>query len=87
MNRNDLPPRWKTKIQDYLKEKGSPYKTLSASDFIADKTIEIEFKDGSFARFHYPLVIEAPEFGEVGVMTEHCGYFIFNKEAMVYRIK
>lgn len=87
MNRKDLPERWKNKIKEYLKATGSKYETLGASDFHMDKTIDIRFEDGSYASFKYPLIIEAPEFEEVGIMTEHCGYFIFHKEAIQYVLK
>lgn len=87
MNRKDLPERWKNKIKEYLKAKGSKYDTLSVSDFATNKIVEIKFEDGSFASFKYPLIIEAPEFEEVGIMTEHCGYFIFHKEAIEYKLK
>lgn len=87
MNRKDLPERWKSKIKDYLKEKGSKYETLGANDFQIEKTVEIKFEDGSYASFKYPLIIEAPEFEEIGIMTENCGYFIFQKEAIEYVLK
>ncbi len=86
MNQNDLPERWKNKIKEYLKEKGSRYETISASDFQIDESVEIKFEDGSFASFKYPLIIEAPEFQEVGVMTEHCGYFIIHSEAIQFKL-
>lgn len=87
MKRKDLPERWKNKIKEYLKEKGSKYDTLGAGDFQIDKTVEVKFEDGSFASFKYPLIIEAPEFEEVGIMTEHCGYFIFHTESIQYVLK
>lgn len=74
MNYEDLPERWKNKIQAYLEGKGSKYERLGASDFLLDTTVEIKFEDGSFASFNYPLVIGAAEYDEVGVFTEHCGY-------------
>ena len=87
MNRKDLPERWALKINQYLKLKGSKYESLSAGDFHSNKTIEIEFEDGSFAQFKYPLVIEAPEWEEIGVMTEHWGYFLFHQDTITYKLK
>lgn len=87
MNRQDLPERWKLKIKEYLTSKGSKYDTLSAGDFLLGKVVEIEFEDGSFAKLNNPLIIEAPEFQEVGIMTEHCGYFIFHQESITYNLK
>lgn len=86
MNHNDLPQRWKNKITEFLKENGSKYNTLGAGDF-SDKTVEISFEDGSSASFRYPIVIEAPEFNEIGIMTEHCGYFIFHEDTITYQLK
>ena len=86
MQHKDLPERWKNKIKEFLNTKGSKYDTLSASDF-SNKVVEISFEDGSFASFRYPLVIEAPELNEIGILTEHCGYFIFHEEAIQYELK
>jgi hypothetical protein len=87
MNTGDIPSRWKIKIKEYLKSIGSEYESLGASDFPSDKEVEINFEDGSYAVFKYPLIIEAPEFEEVGIMTEHCGYFIFHEESITYKIR
>lgn len=70
-----------------FKKKGSNYETLGANDFQIDKMVEVKFEDGSYASFKYPLIIEAPEYEEVGIMTEHCGYFIFQKEAIQFVLK
>jgi len=77
MRYNDLPERWKAKLQDYLIQKGSRYKTLGASDFSSDTVIRIQFEDDSRAEFNYAFIIESPDFEEVGLFTEHCGYHIF----------
>ena len=87
MNSRDLPERWKNKIKEYLKLKDSKYEALSVYDFSSDNVVEIKFEDGSFAPYKYPLIIEATEFEEIGIMTEHCGYFIFHKEAIEYELK
>jgi hypothetical protein len=78
MKHEDLPQRWKDKIKKWLAARGAHgQEKLSAGDFSLDATVKITFEDGSHAQFNYPLVIEAPEWNEVGVFTEHCGYHIF----------
>ncbi len=78
MKHEDLPPRWKDRVKKWLAARGEPGRTkLSAGDFPADVTMKIRFEDGSHAQFRYPVVIEAPEWNEVGVFTEHCGYHLF----------
>lgn len=78
MRNTDLPERWKLKLQEYLIAKGStkPEK-LSASEFPSETTVSIRFEDGSHVEFKYAFTIEAPEFREVAVFTEHCGYHLF----------
>ena len=78
MRPNDLPERWKFKLQNYLIGIGSKYKTLGASDFSSDKLIRISFEDDSKVEFRYAFIINAPELQEIGVFTEHCGYHIFH---------
>lgn len=79
MKHKDLPERWKLKIVDYLKSTDEEHRNqLNAYDFFPNRKVEIKFEDDSFAEFRYALVINAPEFNEVGVFTEHCGYHIFN---------
>lgn len=79
MKHKDLPERWKKKIKEYLTRHGEPTRDrLSAYDFFINDKAVIKFEDGSYAEFLYPLVINAPEFDEVGVFTEHCGYHIFS---------
>lgn len=78
MRPDDLPERWKLKLQEYLLAKGStkPEK-LSASEFPSETTVSIQFEDDSRVEFKYAFTIEAPEFREVAVFTEHCGYHLF----------
>ena len=79
MKHEDLPERWKLKIIEYLQSTGEgERKELSAYDFFPNRIVKIKFGDESFAEFRYSLVINATEFNEVGVFTEHCGYHIFN---------
>lgn len=74
----DLPERWKLKLQEYLIAKGSTGpENLSASEFPSETTVRIRFEDGSHVEFRYAFVIEAPEFREVAVFTEYCGYQVF----------
>ena len=47
---------------------------LSAYDFVHDDVTELEFQDGSTARFAYSFFVVDAERGQVGVFTEHCGY-------------
>jgi hypothetical protein len=77
MKHNDLPQRWKEKIENYLIQSGKSYKKLSAFEFNSSNTVNLKFPDGSSARFRYAFVIYAPELNEIGVFTEHCGYHIF----------
>lgn len=79
MKHKDLPERWKNKVVEYLRSRNiKKYNELGASDFLGNLIAQIKFEDGSYAEFRYPLIINAPEFDEVGVFTEHCGYHIFS---------
>jgi len=79
MDFEDLPERWKIKLKEYLrKNRVSDRDGLGAHDFSSNLVAKIKFDDNSYAEFYYPIVIEAPEFNEVAVFTEHCGYHIFN---------
>lgn len=79
MNHADLPERWKLKVKEYIRsQRDNERKELTAGDFSLNQKVQIKFDDDSFAEFHYPLVINGPEFNEVGVFTEHCGYHIFS---------
>jgi len=81
MTRAELPERWKGKLERFTDEKYGPdYKyrrSLGASDFPCSSSVNIRFPDGSQANFYFAFLIEAPEWQEVGVFTEHCGYHIF----------
>ncbi|MCP4379728.1 MAG: hypothetical protein GY794_26605 [bacterium] len=79
MKHRDLPERWKQKIREYLRSQGVEDRDeLNAYDFFTEQVVKIKFEDDSYAELYYPLVIEAPEFNEAGVFTEHCGYHIFS---------
>lgn len=79
MKYKDLPDRWKGKLTEYLKSNGRKDKTtLDVYDFHQSQTIKISFEDESYAKFNYALLVEAPEFNETGLFTEHCGYHVFS---------
>jgi hypothetical protein len=81
MRKTDLPLRWRERIERLTDERyGLDYKhrgSLGASDFPANAHVSVEFPDGSEATFRYAFFIAAPEYDEVAVFTEHCGYHIF----------
>ena len=77
MRYDDLPERWKAKLQQHVAAtRGGEFRGLSASDF-SISAVAITFEDSSRVEFRYAFVIEAPELREVGVFTEHCGHHIF----------
>ncbi|HEX8350366.1 MAG TPA: hypothetical protein VF598_10420 [Hymenobacter sp.] len=77
MRHEDLPERWKAKLREYLAVKGNAEtQQLSAANFPVDSRVRITFEDESSVEFKYAFVIEAPEFREVAVFTEHCGYHL-----------
>jgi hypothetical protein len=71
----DLPPRWRERIAQYLTRPEAQYPKISSADFTAN--LRIEFGDGSNAFFNYAFYIADPAIGEVAVFTEHCGYHVF----------
>ena len=78
MKYEDLPHRWKAKLSEYLtNQHGITRDHLYLNDFVNQST-KLVFEDGSSALFRYTLLLEVPEFGEVAVFTEHCGYHIFS---------
>ena len=82
MQYKDLPVRWKIKIKEFLHSKGKEADSLSASDFAPNQSIYIQFEDDSLAKFRYAFVLEAPEWGELGLFTEHCGYHLFQTSGL-----
>lgn len=78
MKHQDLPQRWKDKIELYLINQGSKWKQLSAYDFSSDSNLKITFDDGSFAFFKDSFYWLDEKNREIAVFTEHCGYHIFN---------
>jgi hypothetical protein len=85
---DDLPWRWKERVERFVLERtGGKRSWFGADDFPLDKTVHLEFPDGSSAQFRYAIVIEASEIYELGVFTEHCGYHIFPAVDTVVRIE
>ncbi len=88
MNKEDLPTRWKQRIKDYLISKGEGHRIeLNSSDFNLKQLVSLEFDDGSYAEFNYPLLIEDPDDVEIGIFTEHCGYHIFNLNSVEVKLR
>lgn len=77
MTHKDLPPKWKLKITDYLRDNGKETSELNTHDFELP-IIDIKFEGGSFLEIQRALVIDASEFGEVLIFTEDSKYHIFN---------
>lgn len=82
MKHEDLPERWKLKIIEHLRANGEEKRERLGAYNFSNQNLKIKFEDDSFAEFRFAFVIEAPEFNEVGVFTEHCGYHIFNSAAV-----
>jgi len=80
MQRNDLPERWLRRLEEYTDDKyGADYRyrgKLGASDFPASSLVRVGFPDGSSAEFRFAFYIAAPDWNEVAVFTEHCGYHL-----------
>lgn len=77
----DLPKRWKLKIAEYLKSKKTKNRVVFyCSDF--EYCVKIKFEDGSYAKFNSCIVIKYPECREIGIFTEHCGYFILSEDGV-----
>jgi hypothetical protein len=78
MRHADLPERWKAKVREHLTATGeTKYVTLSSYHFPLNSLVRINFEDGSTVEFKHAFVIKAPEWQEVAVFTEHCGYHLF----------
>jgi hypothetical protein len=81
MREKDLPERWLKRLEQYTDSKyGVEYAhraRLGASDFASGSMVHVEFPDGSQAFFKFAFALVAPEWQEVMVFTEHCGYHLF----------
>jgi len=81
MNRyKNLPTYWKEKIKNFLATKGEQRNSLKAFDFDPNSTVRLSFEDGSSARFNQAFVLFCHERKEVGIFTEHCGYYVFQSD-------
>lgn len=88
MKHQDLPERWKHKIKDFLLAKGVKDRDqLNAFDFSMSQRVTLTFEDESQVDFRYAFVIEAPEYKEIAVFTEHCGYHIFFNGGLEFSFK
>ena len=80
MQPRDLPERWLRRLEAFTDETYGPdYKyrgRLGASDFSTTSVVQIRFPDGSTACFRSAFFIAEPEWNEVAVFTEHCGYHL-----------
>jgi hypothetical protein len=80
MNYNDLPKRWKNKIKEYLKKTGKKNSRFEAQDFPCN-IVKINFEEyqyDSFLKLYRAIVIEDKELKEIGIFSEHCGYYILS---------
>jgi|SRR6516164_12960 hypothetical protein len=81
MQKRELSERWIRRLEQYTDEKyGLGYAhrgTLNASDFATSSVVCVRFSNGSYALFRHAFFINAPDWKEVAVFTEHCGYHIF----------
>ena len=75
MRLEDLPTRWSTNLDKYLKRPESKYSRLSLADFTTN--LRIQFEDNSKAEFQFAFYLKDIALREVAVFTEHCGYHIF----------
>ena len=77
----DLSERWKLIICEFLLSNGiSERKTLNSNDFDSNSMVQITFDDESKAEFRHAFFIESKDLMEIGVFTEHCGYYILNRD-------
>lgn len=78
-----LPEHWKATIREHVQRtRGEDWDSLSVYDFRSDQHVHIRFPDGSYAFYRYAFFIVNREAQEVGVFTEHCGYFFYPLSAL-----
>ncbi|WKZ31528.1 MAG: hypothetical protein QY318_02075 [Candidatus Dojkabacteria bacterium] len=78
---NIVPDNWVEQIEKYTYERtGQARKTLEATDFDANSTVEVLFPDDSTMKLRYAFYIKNELLGEIGIFTEHCGYFFYKSE-------
>ncbi len=59
---------------------------LGASDFASATEVHVDFEDGSTATFRYAFAVESERRDEIGVFTEHCGYWCFPRRGVTIRV-
>lgn len=78
-----LPEHWKATIREHVRRtRGEDWDSLSVRDFRANQWVHIRFPDGSYACYRYAFCLINREAGEIGVFTEHCGYFFYSLAAV-----
>ena len=78
MTHADLPPRWRSKVIEWIRTYSDDSREDSDErDFPHSHTFDMIFDDGSRASFRRTILIEAPDLQEIGVFTRSCGYHIF----------
>lgn len=78
MKHEDLRVRWKAKVAEWKHAFAHDNREhFSAGDFPHAYGVSVMFEDGSAVTFRYAILIEAPEWKEIGVFTGHCGYHLF----------
>ena len=75
MKLEELPDKWKARVQRYLSTASHGYNSLSVADFKND--LRLNFEDGSAATFKWAFYLLDDENYEVTIFTEHCGCHIF----------
>jgi hypothetical protein len=58
---------------------------LNALDF-PHQEIDIQFEDGSHARFRFAFAVDSPDKKAVAVFTEHCGYFVLPRAGLLVTV-
>jgi hypothetical protein len=76
-----LPDHWKAWLQRYRPARNG---RLGASDFDASEVVQLQFEDGSAARFEYAFCVADEERAELAVFTEHCRHHVFGLSAVEY---
>lgn len=76
-----IPDRWVERVRRHIREtRGEDRVRLSGYDFYGNRSVRVEFSDGSHALYRYAFYLKDEALGEVAVFTEHCGYHFFNVE-------
>ncbi|HEX8392374.1 MAG TPA: hypothetical protein VF665_08475 [Longimicrobium sp.] len=78
MTTHAVPDRWRTRLREHiLATTGEDRDQFRAHDFQGDRSLRLDFPDGSFALFRYAFHLQDEHLREVAVFTEHCGYHFF----------